>query len=242
MLPASDQGKTSAVTPDILIIGSGFAGIAAGIAALEAGASVLVIEKMPVLGGNSAIDSGELAVAGSPQQKAHGVRDSETLLETDILTTGLMLSNPEHVRILAGKTKETYEWLCALGVKWSEALARAGGHSVPRILFTENASGRDIHDPMLKRYLALGGKIKSSCYVERMLRDGEGGRVTGLMVREGYRFPDEKSGTPAVIRAKKAVILAYGGFAADVRYRMRQDSRLTEDVQTTNQPGATGEL
>ena len=41
---------------DIIVVGSGFAGLAAALEAREQGASVLLIEKMPVYGGNSAIN------------------------------------------------------------------------------------------------------------------------------------------------------------------------------------------
>ena len=61
-------------------------------------------------------------------------------------------------------------------------------------------------------------------------------------MREGYRFPREDSGKTKFIRAKKGVVLCYGGFSADVTYRMYQDPKLNEKLDTTNQPGATSEL
>ena len=60
-------------TYDIVVIGSGFAGLAAAIEARQAGASVIVLEKMRTPGGNSIINGGILAAPGCPQQKAHGV-------------------------------------------------------------------------------------------------------------------------------------------------------------------------
>ena len=54
-------------------------------------------------------------------------------------------------------------------------------------------------------------------------------------------FPDEDSGTPKSIKAKKAVILATGGFGNDVRFRSIQDPRLTGEVESTNRQGATAE-
>ena len=44
------------------------------------------------------------------------------------------------------------------------------------------------------------------------------------------------------IRATKGVILCYGGFSADVKFRMFQDPKLNGTLDTTNQPGATSEL
>ena len=70
-------------TVDVIIIGSGFAGLAAAIEARKAGASVLVVEKMAFTGGNSAINGGLLCATGCPQQLKHGIKDSVDLLEKE---------------------------------------------------------------------------------------------------------------------------------------------------------------
>ena len=43
-------------TVDVIVVGSGFAGLMAGYMAKKAGADVLIIEKMPTTGGNSVIN------------------------------------------------------------------------------------------------------------------------------------------------------------------------------------------
>ncbi len=68
------------------------------------------------------------------------------------------------------------------------------------------------------------------------------GRVIGVTALEGYKFGKEDSGKPVEIKAKDGVILAFGGFSADVAYRTRLDPKLTGNLKTTNQPGATAEL
>ena len=65
---------------DVVVIGSGFAGLAAAYTAKKAGASVVVLEKMRTLGGNSIINGGVVAAAGSPEQEKMGVKDSPELL------------------------------------------------------------------------------------------------------------------------------------------------------------------
>ena len=64
---------------DVVIIGSGFAGLAAGIKANERGNKVLIIEKMGRVGGNSVINGGIFAVPNSELQKKNGVKDSKEL-------------------------------------------------------------------------------------------------------------------------------------------------------------------
>lgn len=54
---------------DVVVVGSGFAGSAALCEAIDMGVKTLMIEKMPVLGGNSAINGGAFAIVGSPHQK-----------------------------------------------------------------------------------------------------------------------------------------------------------------------------
>ena len=81
---------------DVIVVGSGFAGLAAAITAREAGAgSVVVIEKMPVAGGNSIINGGLLAVVNSELQKKEGVKDSVDLYLNDLLKAGRGIN---HVR------------------------------------------------------------------------------------------------------------------------------------------------
>ena len=230
-------------TVDVIIIGSGFAGLAAAIEARKAGASVLVVEKMAFTGGNSAINGGLLCATGCPQQLKHGIKDSVELLEKDILVAGLYLNDRAKVHYMAEHVLSNYEWTVnELGVEYNqESIGQEGGHSVPRYVATKNGSGSGIVSKQLEKAKQLGAEIRTRCYVERIVRP-EDGPVEGLIVRENYKFPDAKSGTVKAIRAKKAVILCYGGFSADLKYRMRQDPKLNDKLDTTNQAGATSEL
>lgn len=82
--------------------------------------------------------------------------------------------------------------------------------------------------------------LQTRTKLTRFIRNKEG-RVIGIEVRKGYRFPDDKSGDAGFIKAKRAVILASGGFARDVKLRMIHDPRLNEKFDSTNHPGAKGE-
>lgn len=226
---------------DLVIIGSGFAGITAGIEALLAGSSIAVLEKMPTAGGNSVIDSGELSVVNSPQQRRRKVKDSANLLAEDILTNGQYLNDPLKVRYIAEHAYDVYEWTKSLGVRWTEGVTKAGGHSVPRIVVTYSGSGKEIYSKLYEYFERLGGRIRLRSYVQTIVRDSEG-KVQGVIYRENYEFPNPNSGTVKRIRAKKAVILCYGGFAADQAFRMQYRPELDSRIETTNQPGATGEM
>ena len=227
---------------DVLVVGSGFAGLAAAIEAKEGGADVIVIEKMPTIGGNSIINGGIMSVPGSPAQINEGLKDSPEQLAEDMLREGQYLADPAKVKQLAELALPTYDWTTkVLGVEWHlDRLKTEGGHSVPRCALTMNGSGSAIVKKEVDYLEKLGVKPRTRVFMERIIRDADG-RVKGLQVREGYRFPKPDSGKVKFIKARKAVVLCYGGFGADVAYRTRHDPRLDATYQTTNQPGATGE-
>jgi succinate dehydrogenase/fumarate reductase flavoprotein subunit len=61
---------------DVIVLGTGAAGMAAALAAHEAGASVALIERGSRIGGTSAISGGVIWVADNPQMRAAGMADS----------------------------------------------------------------------------------------------------------------------------------------------------------------------
>lgn len=238
---ASPKQKWDEVV-DVIVIGSGFAGLAAAIEAKKAGANVVVLEKMATFGGNSIINGGILTATGCPQQKLHKIEDSVELLEKDILTAGNYMNYSSKVRYLAEHALSNYEWTVKeLGVQYlPDAIGQEGGHSVPRYVTTTNGSGSGIVTKELDKCKELGIPLRNRVFVEHIIRGDNG--VEGVQVREGYRFPKADSGKVKTIRATKGVVLCYGGFSADVKFRMFQDPKLNETLDTTNQPGATSEM
>lgn len=228
-------------TYDVVVIGSGFAGLAAALAAHEEGAKTAVFEKMAFIGGNSSLSGGMLAVPGSSVQKAQGIKDSPEALEADMERIGLGLGDPAHIRFVCEKASETFEWTKkAIGVEWNENLTGKGGHSASRCMITKQGTGQGIIVPAVAKLKAAGVPIRTGCFMEAVLRDADG-RVKGVRIREGYVFGKPGSGKVKTVCARRAVILACGGFGADVRYRKALDPKLGEAFLTTNQPGATAE-
>lgn len=228
-------------TYDVVVIGSGFAGLAAAYEAKKAGASVVVLEKMRTPGGNSIINGGVVSAAGSPKEEKEGIKDSPELLLKDMLTAGLNLNHVELAKMVAYKSNETVQWtITELGVKYKDKLSQEGGHAVPRMYSTYNQSGSAIVMQQLAKLKGLGVVPKTQSFLTRMYRDADG-RVKGVQIRDKYVFPNGDSGKLKNIKARKAVVLASGGFGADVAFRTIQDPRLTTEYQTTNQPGATSE-
>ena len=239
---ANEMPKTWDESYDVVIIGSGFAGLAAALEAKKAGAKVAILEKMRVAGGNSIINGGGVSCAGSPLQAQKGIKDSPEQMLKDMLAAGLGLNHPELVKMVADKSWPTVKWtIDELGVKYTDFLVPFGGHAVPRGYQTANGSGSAIIMPMLAKLKTMGQNVKLQTYVERVLRDSDG-RVKGVKVRERYVFPRADSGTVRFIQAKRAVIMTHGGFEQDVHFRITQDPRLSDKMQATSQPGATSEM
>lgn len=111
---------------------------------------------------------------------------------------------------------------------------------MPRCAILKNGSGSGIVLKEQAKLKSMGVTPRTGVLMEHIIRDSDG-RVKGVQVREGYRFPKKDSGKVKFIAAKKAVILAHGGFGADVKFRSIQDPKLTEKLGTTCQPGATSE-
>ena len=227
-------------TYDVVVVGTGFAGLSAAIEARLAGASVLVIDKMPVHGGNSIINGGDFAAAGNSFQKEAGVQDSPELMLKDMMKAGSYLNHPPLARLVAERSNEALEWCKTyIGAKFTR-LNFHGGHSVKRSVQTYNQSGSGLVNPLLDKAKSLGVKVVLRTKMTRLIA-GKEGRIVGLEVRTGYKWPDEASGTPGFIKARRGLILAAGGFSQNVALRQIHDPRITAKFESTNHPGATGE-
>lgn len=227
-------------TVDVLVVGSGFAGLTAAVEARAGGAGVLIIDKMPVHGGNSIINGGDFAAAGNSFQREAGVQDSPELMFKDMLKAGGNLNHPELARIVAERSNETLEWTKSyVGARYGR-LNYHGGHSVKRSVQTVTASGSELVNKLLAKAREQGATLELRTKLVRLLA-ADDGRILGAEVRRGYKFPDERTGTRAFIRARRAVVLASGGFSQDLALRQVHDPRLNDRFESTNHPGATGE-
>ena len=214
---------------DVVVVGSGFAGLAA---ALEAGTTreVLILEQMRQPGGNSVMNAGQVAAVNSKQQKAAGIDDSAEAMIDDMLRAGHFMNHQPLLEKLVAESTGTAEWLETIGVKFRERLSHMGGHSVPRTLCTLNSSGRDIIDPMLRKIGASPNiTLQTGSAVKRLIL-GRDDLVQGVILEDG-----------GIVRCRRGVVLAAGGYGSDVAFRKVQKPAYDETVATTNQPGATAD-
>jgi flavocytochrome c len=174
-------------------------------------------------------------------QQRLGIDDSPELMYADMIRAGQGLNHPDLVHTVASRSAEVVQWsMSYLGVEYLDRIDQFGGHSVPRCLTALDVSGSTIIRRQLEKLRELGVPVKLRSHFLRFARN-ESGRVCGVVVLEGVdqRYPE--AGVERRIGARKAVVLATGGFGADVAFRSMQDPRLGPDVDTTNKPFATAE-
>lgn len=243
----SNQPKRSLSLPvqgvDVVVIGSGFAGLAAAIEAAISGASVIVVEKMLAPGGNSLISDGGIAAPGTAYQLNAGITwDSAETMYNDMMTAGEGLNHPQLVKTITEGAKAAFLWTEEfLGVKYKNRIDIFGGHSVARCHTPESVSGRSLIKKQIEKLTSLGVPLYLGTWVKALVQD-EKGKVIGIKVvdrkvRESSNGDEEMS-----IHASKAVIVATGGFGSDVAFRQAQDPRLDETLISTNKPSATAEI
>lgn len=231
--PKAKAKKIKTETHDVIVIGAGGAGLAAAIEAKEAGADVIVLEKMPMAGGNTLISGAEMAAPGNWLQKRDGIEDSVARFEQDIMKGGDNINNPELVHVVASNALAGAEWLRdKCGVVWENALMFFGGHSVKRSLIPAGASGKELITKMLAKAEKLGIPIVYSTPAVAFVQDAKG-RVTGVSA--------ESKTTNYTFYAKKGVVLATGGFGSNLEMRKKYNPAVDENILSTNTVGSTGD-
>lgn len=192
---------------DVIVIGGGLAGHCAALEAASngSGSRVLLLEKQPEVGGTSSMSGGFFAFAGTDQQIAQGIEDSDEIFFQDLMDVGGHENDPEVVRAFVEHQLDVYRWLGGLGIPFSAA-APSSGQSVPRTHPTNSKEMIQILGAHADDHPSI--ERRTSTAVRRLLRSGVEGRVEGVQV--------EQEGRTTAIRARRGVVLASGGFTHDV--------------------------
>lgn len=220
---------------EVLIIGTGYTGLAAAIEAHDAGSKVIILEKNPFVGGNSITASGGYNAVDPDRQKKQGIEDSVDLHYKQTLAGGDYRGEPEKVRYLVEHALEGIKWLENIGVEFEPTVYTIVGSLYPRS-----------HDPIKHgRGAAIVKALKNQVDTRKipiLLQHKLTGIVREKPLEEMVMGVEvEEKGKKLYFKAKKAVILGTGGFSANVQFRSKYDPRLTDEVPTTNVPTATGD-
>lgn len=198
LLPKPAQSETC----DVVVIGTGLAGMAAAVQAQEAGAKVIVLEKMPAdkVGGNSSLAGGLIAIPSEDTPKA------KEEYYADFLKKSQHQGNPELIRLLADQSLEGTAWLKGLGCEFPAPIGVAG-YRVKSVVFSPGVyRGMPKALGTLRSLLEQkGGKVVYQAKAKQLILDAAG-RVVGVRTQ-----------TPAGLKDfnAKAVVLASGGYAGN---------------------------
>jgi urocanate reductase len=221
-------------TADVVVVGAGGAGLAAAVTAADKGASVIVLEKMPVIGGNTIISGGFLNAADPIRQPRQKIQDSPGLHFKQTLAAGDYRADPEKVKILAEQAPDAVLWLESLGMQYKDDVFQVYGALHPRSHDPVDAKGTGYIKTLKAAADKRNVKVFTDTKVEEIVREEQfRGRVLGVRATD-------QSGKPLFVRATRAVVLASGGFGANKEMRALHDPR-TRELTTTNHPGATGD-
>lgn len=224
-------GATQGESYDVVIIGTGGAGMSAAIAAYDKGlTNVVLLEKMGVNGGNTNFSSSGMNASETKFQKEQGIEDNNDLFAQETLDGGHDTGNKELVKFMCDNSAGAIDWLDGLGVKLDN-ITLTGGMSVKRCHRPTDGSavGLTLVPGLLAAVNERNIPIKMDCDVQELVKEGD--VVTGVKAKF--------EGKETVFNAK-AVILATGGLGAnaDMVEKYRPDLK---GYVTTNQPGATGD-
>jgi len=190
---------------DLLVLGSGVAGLSAGVRAARAGQSVLVLTKGDLAHSATRYAQGGVAAA------LFGGDDSPELHLSDTLAAGAGLCDADAVRVLVSEGPDRVRDLMVMGAEFdrtgdgeaaSLALAREGGHSVPRVVHAGgDATGAEIERALVEAVRATAAEVRERWLAVELLVESE--RVAGVRAIDS-------DGSAVDVRARHTM-LATGG-------------------------------
>jgi flavocytochrome c len=224
---------------DIVIVGGGGAGLAAAVSASDRGASVIVIEKMGAVGGNTLVCGGIYNCPDPALQKPEGIEDSPEFYAKQTWEGGDKLANKDLVNVLCYNAYDGLQWIKSLGLKFSDKISQGAGALYRRTHVCLEPMGSGYINVYMKNLSAKKNvEILVSTKGDSLITDSTG-RVVGVKATAA-------NGGKLTLNAKKGVIIATGGFSANVEMRQKYNTSgkwptLGADIMTTNRPGATGD-
>lgn len=206
----SAEARDSSTPPpkaDLVVVGAGISGLSAALDAGRAGANVTVIDMWSVFGGHAVMSGGLVCLVDTPEQRARNIADSPELAIRDFLAYGED-ADPDWVRLYARDSKrEVYDWLDALGARWSRLFPRFPGNSVQR---QHEAEGRGLGlvSPIYRECLRWTNIqfVWNTRAASLLIEDGEVRGVRGAGLRDGITNEFRS----------RAVVLATGGFESNL--------------------------
>ena len=185
---------------DVVVVGAGAAGLSAAVKTGQNWDSVVLLEKMGVIGGASAMAGSGTMATGSKWQKEDGYEDSAEKLVEDMMANGHQKNDRATVELFANTIGEAFDWL--VGEDGAAVPYQRSGK--PSRSYSGEGRGAGVCKNLAERLEAAGGTLLTNTPATELVV--ENGAVVGVKA--------EGEGKAYTIRAK-AVILASGGYGAN---------------------------
>jgi fumarate reductase flavoprotein subunit len=217
---------------DVVVVGAGACGMSAGLAAAEAGAETLVIERDATPLGSTAMSTGLIPAAGTPEQAALGIADDPQILLADIVRKTKGQVDVAVAARLAEESAHTVAWLRdSHGVPLTLVQGFLyPGHSHMRMYGTPNRTGSELEAALEAALARSGAELLTSARVETLFVEDD--HVRGVEVVR----PD--GGAQQI--GCGALILACCGFGANAAM-VREWIPEMADAVYHGHPGNTGD-
>ncbi len=189
------NNKTEA---DVVVIGSGATGLAAGLTAAEGGAKVIIFEKQRTLGGSSNFFEGTFAVESDLQKKDYITYSRDEAFKA-IMEYSHWKANARVVRAFVDESAETINWLQKNGVEFIAATINMP--DAPRTYHTVRGAGEAAVKSLATKAREKGVIIKAGVPVKQIVK--QEGRISGILAEENGQDIEVTAG---------AVIIGTGGY------------------------------
>lgn len=218
---------------DVVVIGAGASGMSAALEAESYGKDVILLEKMPYVGGNTFRATGGMNAAETDIQKDLGIEDSVETFINDTLVSGHYENNETLVRLLAEESRIAIDWLTAKGANLSD-VGLLAGHTISRTHRPTGGKpvGIEIVNVLKQEIDNSKVDLRLENKAIEILADSDQS-VSGVKVVD-------KSGKHYTINSEH-VIIATGGFGGSPETFVYYNQQL-KGYQTTNSPSATGDF
>jgi fumarate reductase flavoprotein subunit len=205
------EGRAFEMEVAVVVVGGGGTGLCAALAAADAGAEVLVIERDRSLLGSTAMSTGLIPAAGTPEQAAAGIEDSAEIFAADILKKTKGRTDPDIAIGIARESAATIAWMRddhGVPLQLIDGFLYPG-HSAMRMYGTPHRTGGELMAALESAAEAAGIPILTEAAVESLFADSDE-MVRGVRLRRPDGSHDDIG--------CKALILACSGFggAADM--------------------------
>jgi tricarballylate dehydrogenase len=227
-IPPGSPGAAALYECDVLIVGGGIAGLAASVAAAQAGAHVILIEKAPPAGrgGNTRFADAQMRFPHEADEFAPRDYTADEMY-SDLMRISRGRANTALVRVLCDNARETAEWLTGLGLEWEAGYPHTAGYRR-----SPKSGGAGLVDLLFRRFEGLGGVVSYETGATDLVVDATR-RITGVRAASPEGVVD--------IQAKGGVILACGGFQANVQMRVAHLGRFADSLILRGSRYNTGE-